>query len=271
MSARTIVRSVTLSTGVTLQYGEQGDPAGEPVLLLHGVTDSWHSFEPMLSFLPSNLRVFAVTQRGHGDSGKPDDGYGMRDFAEDVAAFMDAVGLKTAVIAGSSMGSSVAQRFALEYPERVKKIVLMASFYSYEDKPELVEFWSDAIDPLTDPIDRGFVQEFQESTLARPIPPEFLDLVVDESMKVPARVWRGVFGGIIKHDEPIEFNRIMAPTLIIWGDQDAYCPRRDQEMLLAAIPNSRLAVYEDHGHAMHWEDPKRTAADIVAFIEGVDS
>lgn len=267
MTIAPAVKSARLSTGVTLPYVEQGDSSGIPIVFLHGVTDSWRSFEHLMLYLPDRFHVFAVTQRGHGEADKPDDGYLMSDFAADLASFMDEVGLERAVIAGSSMGSSVAQRFALDYPERVKQIILMAAFYSYHDKPELIEFTEQAILSLVDPIEPAFAREFQESTLARPIPPEQLDTFVSESMKVPAHVWRAVFSGIITHDAPIGPNRIMAPALIIWGDQDAYCPGGDQEMLQAAFPNSKLAVYERHGHATHWEDPARVAADIVAFID----
>jgi len=268
MSVEVAVKSVTLPNGVTLQYVEQGDPAGRPVVLLHGVTDSWRSYEPVLPCLPSHLRVFAISQRGHGDSSKPEDGYLPRDFAADVAAFLDAVGIDTAVIVGMSMGSTVAQRFAADYPERVTKLILLAAFYSFADKPELVEFWREAIDPLTDPVDREFAREFQVSTTAQPIPDDLLETVIDETMKVPARVWRGVFSGLIDHDDPNVANQIIAPTLILWGDQDAYGPRSDQETLHEVIPNSRLVIYEGHGHATHWEDPARVAKDIVAFIDG---
>ena len=88
-------------------------------------------------------------------------------------------------------------------------------------------------------------------------------------MKAPARVWRGVFNGIMSEDMPIEPGRVDAPTLIVWGDQDAYCPRQDQEKLLQAFRKSRLVVYEGLGHATHWEDPKRVAGDIVAFVDSL--
>src|SRR5687768_3405964 len=65
------VASAALSTGVTLPFVEQGDPAGMPVVLLHGLTDSWQSFAPVLPFLPASIRAFAVTQRGHGDADRP--------------------------------------------------------------------------------------------------------------------------------------------------------------------------------------------------------
>jgi pimeloyl-ACP methyl ester carboxylesterase len=75
------VKSAALSTGVTLPYVEQGDPAGTPVVLLHGITDSWRSFEPVLPYLPDSIRAFALTQRGHGDADRPAAAYHPRHLA----------------------------------------------------------------------------------------------------------------------------------------------------------------------------------------------
>jgi len=74
-------RYVDLPTGVRLNYVERGDPRGTPVILLHGYTDSRRSFDRILPSIPSSYRVFAVTQRGHGDSSKPHHGYLPEDFA----------------------------------------------------------------------------------------------------------------------------------------------------------------------------------------------
>ncbi len=74
------------------------------MLLLHGVTDSWLSFERVLPYLPESINATALTQRGHGDADRPATGYRTRDYAADVAAFLDAVGLGAAVIVGDSMG-----------------------------------------------------------------------------------------------------------------------------------------------------------------------
>jgi non-heme chloroperoxidase len=101
---------VELPNQVQLQYLEQGDPSGIPVLLLHGVTDSWRSFERVLPHLSACIHAFALTQRGHGDASCPVAGYRFHDFAADVPAFMDTLELGAAIIAGHSMGSSVAQR-----------------------------------------------------------------------------------------------------------------------------------------------------------------
>ena len=119
---------ITLSTGVRMEYVEQGSAEGVPVVFLHGVTDSWHSFERVLPLLPPAIHAFAVSQRGHGDSSRPASGYRFTDMSDDLLAFMDAMTLPAAVIVGHSMGASVAQRFVVDHPERVAGIVLIGSF-----------------------------------------------------------------------------------------------------------------------------------------------
>jgi non-heme chloroperoxidase len=261
------IKSVELSTGVTLPYVEQGDPAGVPVVLLHGGTDSWRSFEPVLPHLPNSIRAFALTQRGHGDASRPAADYHPRDFAADVAAFLDSQDLESAVIAGHSMGSTVALRFALDYPQRTRGLVPMGTFVRYRTNPVIVEFVEDVVSGLKDPIDRSVAQDFQESTLAGPISPGFLEVAVAESLKVPARVWRDLFAGLLDDEHVARLDSIEAPTLLIWGDQDAFVPESDQQTLLATIAGSRLEIYRGTGHAVHWEEPARFAADLVAIAE----
>jgi non-heme chloroperoxidase len=263
------VNSVDLANGVRLPYVEQGDPLGVPVLLLHGITDSWHSFERVLPHLPHSIRAFALSQRGHGDADRPTTGYSPRDFAADLAAFMQALDLGPAVIAGHSMGASIAQRFAIDHPGRTLGLVLVGSLVTWRGHPDFVELWDSVVSTLTDPIDPGFVREFQESTLAQPVPPEFLETVVRESLKLPARVWRAVLlEGLLEADFSRELANIQAPTLIFWGDQDALT-RNGQEALTAAIAGSRLVTYAGAGHGLHWEEPGRFAADLTAFVERV--
>jgi non-heme chloroperoxidase len=263
-----LIQSVELSTNVRLEYVEQGDPAGVPVICLHGSTDSWHSFEPVLPLLPASLHVFSLTQRGHGDSDRPESGYRLRDFAADVAAFMDAKGIDSAVIVGHSMGSLVAQRFALDFPARTKGLVLMGAFVSFQANPGLVDF-CEFVAGLDDPIDPEIARQFQADTLAKPIPPRFFELVVAESLKVPARVWRAAFSALLEDENTNELDRIAAPTLVVWGSRDAFSPRSDQDALVARIPGARLLVYEGAGHAFHWEDPARFAADVTAFVQQI--
>ncbi len=264
------VTSAHLPGGLKLPYVEQGDQLGAPVVLLHGYTDSWRSFEPLLRHLPRSIHAFAVTQRGHGDADRPASGYGLEQFTADLAAFMDTVTLEAAVIVGSSSGGYIAQRFAIEHPERALGLVLIGAPRSLRDKPGISQF-SDATARLSDPIDPVFVREFVESTLVRPVPPAFLEEMIGESRKVPARVWRATLQGLLEAVPPTEIATISAPTLILWGDRDGFLPHSDQEALAGAIPGSQLVIYAGSGHVVLWEEPERVAADVVAFVERIVS
>ncbi len=254
-----------LATGVRLHYAEQGDPAGEPVILLHGYADSWFSFSPVLPLLPARYHVFALDQRGHGDSDRPDGAYGMHDLADDVVAFMDAQGIPAATVVGHSMGSFVAQQLALRAPERVSRLVLIGSATTPRNLNGMVDLQS-TLDGLEDPVPKAFGREFQASTVYQPLPPAFMDTVVAESLKLPARVWRSVLTGMLA-TEPAEGLRGLAvPSLILWGDRDVLAPRADQDALLATLGTATLRIYPETGQALHWERPAEFARDLEAFI-----
>ena len=261
--------SVVTRGGVTLPFIEQGRPAGIPVILLHGYTDSWRSFEPLLPHLPESLHVFALTQRGHGDADRPATGYGARDFSADLAAFMDALGIERAVIVGHSMGSQVAQRFAIDHPKRVLALGLVGAFSTLRDNPVVQGLWDSIVSTLENPVDPAFVRDFQESTVASPVPRALLDAIVAESLKVPARVWRAALHGQMRTDLSGDLGKIKAPTFILWGDRDGICSRAEQERLATSIRGARLSIYAGVGHAVHWEQPRRVAADLRAFVDSV--
>jgi non-heme chloroperoxidase len=266
MSANT--KTVALATGVTLPFVEQGDPNGLPVIFLHGITDSHRSYQPVLDALPKNFRASTLTQRGHGDASRPADHYRPEDMAADVRAFMDAQGIERAVIAGHSMGSVVARAFAHAYPKRVLGLALIGAFSTLHNKQDVLDLCA-AVDGLTDPIDLEFVRDFQVSTMALPVPDAFLDMVVAESMKLPAFVWRAGFAGLVERDRTFTGSGVDVPTLIAWGDRDAFCLRADQDALVAALKNSRLVVYAGVGHAVHWEVPLRFATDLASWLRDV--
>ncbi len=255
----------TLSTGITLRYAAQGDPAGVPVVLLHGLTDSHPSYAPMTAHLPDHIRAYALTTRGHGDSAKPEHGYGLAEQAADVAAFLDAVGHEAAVVVGHSMGSYIAQQFAIDHPERTVALVLMGAFRAIAGHPELLEFRAE-LDATEDPVPEQLAREFQESTIERPLAPGQLEQVIAESCKVPVHVWKCALQGLLHAVPPTEAGLITAPTRLIWGDRDQYFPRTEQLALEAAIPGAELIVYQGTGHAVHWEEPARAAGDVAAFV-----
>jgi non-heme chloroperoxidase len=257
---------VQLKTGVRLHYAEQGDPLGQPVILLHGYSDSWFSYSRILPLIDKKYHVFVPSQRGHGDSDRPVSGYTFPDFAADVLAFMDAKGLKQATIVGHSMGSFVAQHVAVTAPERVTKLVLVGSATTVHNA--VVLELQREVDVLSDPVSPKFVREFQNSVVSRPVPKEFMDQVIQESLKLPARVWRNVMTGMLARNGKVTLSAIKAPTLIVWGDRETVFPARsDQEALRKAIPNAVLKVYAGTGHCPNWEEPKQFAKDLETFLE----
>jgi non-heme chloroperoxidase len=260
------ISSVALGTGVTVPYSEQGDPSGVPVLLLHGYADSWRFFDLLLPDLPESVRAFAFTQRGHGDADRPAGGYRQEDFVADVAAFMDAVGLEAAIIAGQSSGGYTAQRFAVDHPDRTLGLVLLGAPRDFRDKPASVRR---TVSELSDPVDPRFVREFVESTITEPVPADHLDMLVAECCKVPVRVWKATLDGLVEADVPIERGAITAPTLILWGEDDEFCSRTEQEAIRDAIADAQLLTYHGTGHAVACEQPARTAADLAAFARKV--
>jgi pimeloyl-ACP methyl ester carboxylesterase len=258
--------SVLVKTGVRLKYAYKGDPSGTPVIMLHGYTDSWFSFSPVLPLMDHKYRVYIIDQRGHGDSDRPMGGYAMQQFAGDVIAFMDAMNIKQATIVGHSMGSFVAQHVASEAPERVSKLVLVGSGTTVRNNT--VRELQREIDALKDtaPVPETFARDFQVGMVFHPLPAEFLQAVVKESMKVPVHVWREVMAEMLAPEADVQLKKIKTPTLILWGDKESVFPRSEQDLLVSALRNSVLKVYPDTGHSPHWERPERFAKDLQEFI-----
>jgi pimeloyl-ACP methyl ester carboxylesterase len=218
----------------------------------------------MLPHLPMSLRAVAPTQRGHGDAGKPASGYAVADFAGDLAAFLDAVGLERAVLVASSSAVFTAERFAELAPERVLGLVFLGAPWSLRDVPAVRRFLVE-VSELTDPVDEEYVRRFVSGTAGEAVPADFVEEQVRQSLEVPAHVWRKTLEGLVEASPPRP-GVITAPALIVWGDQDEFVSREDQERLRDALPGSRLLVYEGAGHIVQWEQPKRVAADISVFV-----
>ena len=260
---------VTLASGLRLSYVGQGNGLDPTVLLLPGPTDSWRSYQPVLDRLPRETHVISVSQRGHGESDKPDRGYGVRDFAADVILLLDALGIARAVLAGHSGSCFVARRVALDQPDRVAGLFLESSPTTLRDEPVLVGSVESVMSELADPIKAEFARSFLTETSSAVIRPDLVDLLVEELLKVPARVWKETFAGLLEYDDLSELGGIEAPTLLLWGDADAVVPRGMQDHLARSIPDSELLVYHGVGHTPRWEDPTRFSSDLAAFARQV--
>src|SRR5215212_2175721 len=228
--------TVSLSTDVTLHYAECGDRKGEAILFLHAYTDSWFAFSRVLALLSPSYHAFAPDERGHGDSHKPQCCYTANDFTSDVDAFMDEVGIEEATLVGDSSGGMIAQRVALDYPHRVRRLVLTGSPTTLLNNEAVMEA-GEKMRALQDPISPEFVRAFHMSTIHHPVPEEFLSMALSETLKVPARIWRGYMEGVLLAvDDTARLCEIEAPTLILWGEQDAILGREQQEWRSGAIP-----------------------------------
>jgi non-heme chloroperoxidase len=262
----------SLPGGVQLSYVEQGKKGNATVIFLHGYSDSWHSFEQVLPLLPADMHAVAISMRGHGNSSKPSSGYRLKDFAADVAAFIQANKLGACVLVGHSMGGLVVQQFALDYPQLTKAIVIISSDASFADNPGLPEFKKEIMG-LSGTVGYEFAGAFQKSTLAKPMDSTFLETCIAQSVMMPVRVWQAVAEEIFNADYTRQLQNIHVPGLILWGSNDVFCPRSDQEKMHRNLKGSTLLIYEGNGHALHWEEPLRFVNDLLNYIQsaGLDN
>jgi pimeloyl-ACP methyl ester carboxylesterase len=257
--------TIRLETGPALHVVEHGDADGQPILFLHGWPDSWYSFSRVLEHLPARFRAIVPDQRGFGESDHPASGYTIADFAGDAAALLDAIHLERVAVVGHSFGTFVARRLAITRPERVSRLVLIASGVVAGTAP--VRGARAALQTLPDSVPESFAREFQSSTVHAPVPEAFFDRIVTESMKLPGPLWGAILDGLLAYDDRAERTRIAVPTLLLWGEHDALFPRAHQDELVAAISRARLTVYPDTGHCPNWERPADVAADVQKFLD----
>jgi pimeloyl-ACP methyl ester carboxylesterase len=262
-------RTATLRSGLTLPYAEAGQPdSSVPVVLVHAYVETWRYFAPLLRALPSNVHVFAPTLRGHPSVVGDVSGFGIDDVMADVADFLDARGLTRVVLVGASSGGLLCQRLAVQRPERVVGLVLVSSPVALADKPGVLAM-AEEIGALTDPVDRGFVERFVSDTSPSSMAREQVEALVDETLAIPARVWREAFRGLLEA-AAVSLEELDAPTLLLAGGDDGIVGT-DQQLLVSRIPQVELVEYAGIGHAPHLAHPDRVAADLVRFVQRLPS
>ncbi|MFG2312419.1 alpha/beta fold hydrolase [Streptomyces sp. NPDC048566] len=262
------LKTARLREGPTLPYAEAGYPGGTPVVFVHGLADSWWSFEPLLRRLPPSLHGYAPTQRGHGDAERPPDGYAPEDFAADLVAFLDAAEIPRAVLVGASSGGIAARIVAGSHPDRIAGLALLGVPATLAGNAA-ADAWAERLDGLADPVPRAFAEEFVAAMSAGPLARGFAETMVEEAVKVPVRVWRETAHALRDTDLRATLGGILVPTLVVWGEQDPFLTRDDQQTILDAVHGAAFLSYEGTGHAVHWERPERVLADLTAFATRV--
>jgi pimeloyl-ACP methyl ester carboxylesterase len=247
-----------------MRYLAAGPEGGAPLILLHGLGDTSRSWSLSLPDLARRHRVYVLDQRGHGDTEAPACCYTVPDLAYDVVAFMDAMKIDKAAMAGHSMGSFIGQHLAAAYPQRVSKLVLLGSS-DMTGGTEIVDWLWDKTRAFDTGISPDFVDEWQSNPT--PVNPEFLAKVKTETAAVSPHVWKGVARMFLTEDHRRFLGDIKAPTLILWGEKDAAFPKAAQDRLQKALPGAVFKAYPQVGHNLHWEIPKQVAEDIEAFLK----
>lgn len=258
-------RTVRLSTGIATTSWEQGERGnGPPVVLLHAWGESRRVFVRLVPHLTDALWVLAPDLRGHGEADQPVAGYDLATLADDVVAFLDAVGAEAGFLVGASSGGYVAQQVAVARPDRVAGLVLSGAPRSLHGR---VAPFADEVDRLVDPIEPAWLREFTLGFVPPgAVPDWYVDLLVEEGLRIPAEVWRLSLEGLGSSPAPTDVGRVSAPTLIVAGADDTVLGREESDALLRAIPGARLVRYPRAGHVVHWEQPERLARDIAAFV-----
>jgi pimeloyl-ACP methyl ester carboxylesterase len=256
---------VSLPNGMRLAYVEAGDPKGPPLLLLHGWTDSSRSWTTLLPHL-SKYRLLILDQRGHGGSDKPECCYAPSNFAYDARLFLDAKGIRTAAVAGHSLGSMVAQVLAAQHPERMSRLVLIGST-ALAPVTRGDYLWTN-VSALTGPIDPDspFGREWHPANQPTPIDPAFAAAAAPEIFATPPQVTHGVLRELVDVPAGRLSRDITAPTLILSGGKDALFPPEHHQALARAIPHAEARIFPDLGHNLLWEQPREIGSAITAFL-----
>ena len=258
-------KEVRLPNGVKLAYVELGNPEGEPLLLLHGYTDTSRSWSLIAPYL-DDYRLLIPDQRGHGAADAPACCYSLSNFADDARLFLDAMGVTRAAVAGHSMGSMVAITMAAEYPERVSKIVLIGSTALPAIKRG--EWLYDQVAALKAPLDPGsqFMRDWHPGNQPTPVDPAFAKASMDDVLAVPFHVWKAVMRELAYIPIGRHAVDVKAPVLVLSGGKDPLFPAEHHASLLKAFRGAEGHVFPKLGHNPIWERPAELGAIIDRFL-----
>lgn len=259
-------RAVELPNKVTLRYVELGNPAGPPVLLLHGWTDSSRAWTIAAPYL-AEYRLLIPDQRGHGGSDKPDCCYSLADFAHDAKLLLDAKRIDRAAVVGHSLGSLVGQALAVRYPERVSKLVLIGSTALPPVKRG--DWLWRSVNGFKGPLDPNspFMREWSAAASPTPVARAYLSHADPEIASVPLHVWQRVLRELTDRSTASLVTDIQAPTLILSGGKDSLFPPEHHRALARAMPRAQARVLPDLGHNLILERPAEVGPAIRDFLD----
>jgi len=271
---------VELSTGIKMAYVEMGDPDGPVVILQHGMTDnsrSWSLAAPY--FTKAGYHVYLPDLRGMGKSEAPDGYYTTVTYATDMEAFFDAMGIDKAIVIGHSLGSFTVQTFALMFPERCEKVVLVSSIplkdYQGEGNLKLVNTFIEPLGEDEHPSDEfmafWYDCTFKEDNAEEIEFDKFLDGLKAESKALAKKTWINILLGLAVSnlkDVYCKFDTSI-PVLVLHGDDDNMTKGEYQAELceLLEVPETSYRNYIGVGHNIQFEITEQSSEDILYWLE----
>jgi len=256
--------------GLTINYDVQGE--GEPLLLIPYLSADHACWAFQLPAYTAHFSCIAIDLPGTGESGKPPGPYSTHGHADQVAAFLGAIGIEQAHVAGMSFGAAVGIHLTARHPARVRSLSLHSGWHASDDYLKLVvEQWRTLATTLPTVADVVIHAIFPwcftpDMYVERP---EFVETLVNFVRSRPAQpvdAFLAQTDAVLAHDASAALGEVDVPTLITFGARDLVCSTRFAEPLKSGIAGSELVVFDHLSHAGLHEDPEtfnRTTLDFL--------
>lgn len=254
--------------------GPRDDP--EPIVLIHGTSASLHTWDGWAEALQGQRRVIRMDLPGFGLTGPaPDGDYRMTRYADFIAALLDQLGVRRAVLAGNSLGGGVAWRTAVQHPERVSRLVLVdASGYPLQSTSVPLGFRLAQIEWLKPVmgqlLPRRMIESSVRNVYANPdkVTPELVDRYYELTLRAGNRESLTQRMKLRETDAQAAglIPTIGQPTLILWGTEDRLIPEPSGQRFHKEIAGSQYVVLDGLGHVPQEEDPQRSVAEVLKFL-----
>jgi 3-oxoadipate enol-lactonase len=245
----------------------RSDGEGEPLVMVHGVGGGSENWDGVIAALPRRFQCIRLDLSGHGRSGLITSPCTVQDLARDVTDVMDALGVRTAAIAGFSLGGLIAQAMALDSPDRVSKLALIATVAGRT--PEEQARSAARIEVVREK-GLGFIAEgnrtFWFSDAFRQAHPDVVEARVQQFMACDPASYLHAFAVFAKGDYVARLGEIGAPTLIVAGEFDPAATARMARLMHERIASARLEILAGMRHALLIECPRRVAGLLAEFI-----
>jgi 3-oxoadipate enol-lactonase len=255
------------ANGIQLYYELHGPPDADVLVLSNGVlmsTVSWGFQTPVLS---QHYRLLLYDCRGMWQSDHPPGPYSMELHADDLAALLDALGIERAHIGGTSYGAEVSMFFALKHPERTKSLIVTSAVSQLDAVLKgFAETWIAAARSKDPELLFQVVYPLTFSEAWITANQETLDLALERYEMLDMDAFLDLLLCFSRLDVTAELHRIVAPTLVVVGEDDTLKPRKYSEIIAREIPNAEFAIIPHAGHAAMWEQAGVFNSLILGFL-----